>query len=191
MALAATDCISTALCSVPTNSRRTDARPLVECSMRVPHSSTPKNAIGQSREGLVGSIWRSVKIQQSRQRRRSIQVTVMGIRAVENFDTSFELQPQAEEVLLQLLKSDAFAKQVAEQAGIEDGSRCTYTGNLFQPVPWSPNTPFGMPRELEKYVQDKEHYVVINVPPNFMFQAKIFKPSRLCAIFKRGAEESA
>ena len=46
-----------------------------------------------------------------------------------------------------------------------------------------------MPQEFEKYHADSA-YVVINVPPNFMFQAKIFKPSRLCAFFKRkGAAE--
>ncbi|GBG67526.1 hypothetical protein CBR_g656 [Chara braunii] len=40
-------------------------------------------------------------------------------------------------------------------------------------------------QEFEKYHEDKENYVIVNVPPNYMFQAKIFKPSRLCAIFQR------
>jgi hypothetical protein len=41
----------------------------------------------------------------------------------------------------------------------------------------------GMPAEYERYLEDPA-YAIINVPPNFMFKAKIFKPSRLCAIFK-------
>lgn len=57
---------------------------------------------------------------------------------------------------------------------------------LFTPVPWSPATTRGMPREFEKY-HDDSNYATINVPPNFMFQAKIFKPSRLCALYKKRA----
>jgi hypothetical protein len=40
-----------------------------------------------------------------------------------------------------------------------------------------------MPAEYEQYLDDPT-YAIINVPPNFMFKAKIFKPSRLCAIYK-------
>ncbi|CAI5475110.1 unnamed protein product [Closterium sp. Yama58-4] len=110
---------------------------------------------------------------------------VQGIRAVESFDTSFELDPQAKEVLVYLLSSDVFLQQVASQPGVPAGTTGTeFTGELFTPVPWSPTTRFGMPQELEKYNEDKENYIIINVPPNFMFKAQIFKPSRLCAIFK-------
>ncbi|KAA6425655.1 MAG: hypothetical protein FRX49_04552 [Trebouxia sp. A1-2] len=35
-----------------------------------------------------------------------------------------------------------------------------------------------MPPEFEKY-SDNPKFTIINIPPNFMFQAKIFKPSRL------------
>lgn len=31
----------------------------------------------------------------------------------------------------------------------------------------------------------QEEYVIINVPPVFMFQAKVFQPPRLCAIYRR------
>ncbi|CAI7810879.1 unnamed protein product [Closterium sp. NIES-53] len=110
---------------------------------------------------------------------------VQGIRAVESFDTSFELDPQAKEVLVYLLSSDVFLQQVATQPGVPAGITGTeFTGELFTPVPWSPTTRFGMPQELEKYNEDKDNYIIINVPPNFMFKAQIFKPSRLCAIFK-------
>ncbi|CAI5501972.1 unnamed protein product [Closterium sp. Naga37s-1] len=74
---------------------------------------------------------------------------------------------------------------VATQPGVPAGITGTeFTGELFTPVPWSPTTRFGMPQELEKYNDDKDNYIIINVPPNFMFKAQIFKPSRLCAIFK-------
>eukprot|EP00897_Mesotaenium_endlicherianum_P001229 jgi/Mesen1/1133/ME000123S00303 len=46
------------------------------------------------------------------------------------------------------------------------------------------STPLSFLQEYEKYLEDKDNYVIINVPPNYMFQAKIFKPSRLCAIFR-------
>lgn len=108
-----------------------------------------------------------------------------GIRAVENFDASFELQPEAQDVLVQLLSSDVFCTQVATQPGVPEGSRAEFTGDLFQPVPWSPSTTHGMPQEFEKYLFDKANYIIINVPPNYMFKAKIFKPTRLCAIYKR------
>ena len=62
-----------------------------------------------------------------------------------------------------------------------------YSKMLFQPVPWSPATTKGMPAELEKYHSDP-NYCTINVPPNFLFKAQIFKPSRLCALYrKKGA----
>ena len=60
----------------------------------------------------------------------------------------------------------------------------TFTGQLFQPVPWSPNSTKGMPKEFEHLHADPS-YIFINVPPNFMFQAKIFRPSRLCAIYRK------
>ncbi|CAI5952432.1 unnamed protein product, partial [Closterium sp. NIES-65] len=90
---------------------------------------------------------------------------VQGIRAVESFDTSFELDPQAKEVLVYLLSSDVFLQQVATQPGVPAGITGTeFTGELFTPVPWSPTTRFGMPQELEKYNEDKDNCIIINVP---------------------------
>ncbi|CAI5475636.1 unnamed protein product [Closterium sp. Yama58-4] len=85
---------------------------------------------------------------------------VQGIRAVESFDTSFELDPQAKEVLVYLLSSDVFLQQVASQPGVPAGITGTeFTGELFTPVPWSPTTRFGMPQELEKYNEGKDNYI--------------------------------
>jgi hypothetical protein len=77
--------------------------------------------------------------------------------------------------------AEAFIPVVAKQGSCESAE---FTGVMFQPVPYSPGTPRGMPRELEHFVEDV-NYVLINIPPHFMFKARCFKPSRLCAIFKR------
>ncbi|CAM6103562.1 unnamed protein product [Calypogeia fissa] len=120
----------------------------------------------------------------SGRRRASFSVRA-GIRAVETYDASFQLQPEADKTLRESLSSPTFCVQVGEQSMKGPDVMYEFTGELFQPVPWSPTTKFGMPAEFEKYIKDKENFTVINVPPNFMFKAKIFKPSRLCAVFKR------
>ncbi|CAK0785631.1 hypothetical protein CVIRNUC_008842 [Coccomyxa viridis] len=110
--------------------------------------------------------------------------TIAGIKLIENYDGKFELARDSEDALKRLLDSPTFAKQVCHETGQVEGTEVTFTGMLFQPVPWSMQTKKGMPADFEKYAADAE-YVIINTPPNFMFQAKIFKPSRLCAIFRK------
>jgi hypothetical protein len=105
----------------------------------------------------------------------------MGIRIVENFDGSFILNPDAEACLFELLNSESFLQQVAEQLQCV---RVEFTKLLFQPVPYSTATPKGMPAEFEKFYASPDH-AIINVPPNFMFKAKVFQPSRLCAIYRK------
>jgi hypothetical protein len=105
----------------------------------------------------------------------------MKIKVIENFDGSFTLDPQVKTILFSLLTGEKFLQQVAEQANCQT---VTFTEILFQPVPYSPGTPKGMPAEFEHYHQSPEH-LIINVPPNFMFAAKIFQPSRLCAIYQK------
>ena len=39
-------------------------------------------------------------------------------------------------------------------------------------------------QSIEKEFYQSDRHLVINVPPTFMFKAKIFKPSRLCAVFE-------
>jgi hypothetical protein len=107
----------------------------------------------------------------------------MKIKVIENFDGSFNLDSQAQSVLFSLLTSEKFLEQVAQQSK----SLVKFTEILFQPIPYSPNTPKGMPAELESYHQSPD-YLIINVPPNFMFAAKIFQPSRLCAIYQKISE---
>jgi hypothetical protein len=72
---------------------------------------------------------------------------VMGIRAVESYDASFQLQAESDQLLRSLLSSDSFCKQVAKESGLVDaGATTEFSGLLFQPVPWSPTTKHGMPQ---------------------------------------------
>ncbi|WP_310423596.1 hypothetical protein [Chamaesiphon sp. VAR_48_metabat_135_sub] len=105
----------------------------------------------------------------------------MKIKVIENFDGSFTLDSQAQAILFSLLTGEKFIEQVAEQANCQT---VIFTEILFQPVPYSPGTPKGMPAQFEQYHQSSDH-LIINVPPNFMFAAKIFQPSRLCAIYQK------
>ncbi len=105
----------------------------------------------------------------------------MGLRIVKDFDTTFTLDSQAQETLFSLLTNQTFVEQMSQKL---HESKIEFSNLLFQPVPYSQHTPKGMPREFERYHNNSD-YIIINVPPNFMFQAKIFKPSRLCAIYRK------
>ena len=109
----------------------------------------------------------------------------MPFKIVKNFDSSFTLETEAQKTLFNLLKNESFLQQVCQQSKF---GKVEFTELLFQPVPYSLSTPKGMPAELEKY-HDSDEYVIINVPPNFMFTAKIFQPSRLCAIYQKISEQ--
>ena len=104
----------------------------------------------------------------------------MALKIVEN-DGSFTLDPEAKATLFGLLTGEAFLLQITQQFKC---SRVEFTSLLFQPVPYTEATPKGMPAEFEQYHQS-DNYAIINVPPNFMFKAKIFNPSRLCAIYRK------
>jgi hypothetical protein len=105
----------------------------------------------------------------------------MGLKIIESYDGSFALEPEAKAALFRLLTAESFIQQIALQLQC---SRLEFTELLFQPVPYSSETPKGMPAEFEKY-HGKSDFAIVNVPPNFMFQAKVFKPSRLCAIYRK------
>lgn len=105
----------------------------------------------------------------------------MKLKIVENYDADFTLDREAKAKLFQLLNSGKFRQQISQHM---QGTSVEFTELIFQPVPYSINTPRGMPPEFEPYHNSPE-YAIVNVPPNFMFQAKIFKPSRLCAIYRQ------
>ncbi|MBC6418797.1 MAG: hypothetical protein GDA44_08400 [Prochloron sp. SP5CPC1] len=108
----------------------------------------------------------------------------MSLKIIESFDASFTLAPDTKMTLFELLTTGKFIAQISAQAG---GTQVEFTELLFQPVPYSKKTSKGMPGEFEPYYNSDEH-IIINVPPNFMFQAKILKPSRLCAIYRKVQE---
>ncbi|MGP1373352.1 MAG: hypothetical protein ACTS3T_11030 [Almyronema sp.] len=103
------------------------------------------------------------------------------LKIVQHYDSSFTLAPEARATLFELLREPSFLKQISQQAGFE---QVEFTELLFQPIPYTEATPKGMPAEFEPYHQSADH-ALVNVPPPFMFKAKIFKPSRLCAIYRR------
>jgi hypothetical protein len=102
------------------------------------------------------------------------------LKVIEQFDSTFTLDPDARTILFELLINDGFCQQICDQV---EGDRVTFTELLFQPVPYTAQATKGMPIEYEQYHASPD-YAIINVPPNFMFKAKIFKPSRLCAIYR-------
>ncbi|NJR15263.1 MAG: hypothetical protein HC785_05815 [Calothrix sp. CSU_2_0] len=108
----------------------------------------------------------------------------MPLKIIDNFDSSFSLDPDAKIALFELLKNESFLSQVASQVADKlNGNSVEFTELIFQPLPYTTTTPKGMPAEFEKYHNSDNHFI-INVPPNFMFKAKISKPSRLCAIYR-------
>jgi hypothetical protein len=105
----------------------------------------------------------------------------MPLKIIDHYDASFTLEPDIQAELFALLKGEAFLLQIAEQLHCRE---VEFTELVFQPVPYSVSTPKGMPQEFEQY-HDAADLAIINVPPNFMFKAKVFKPSRLCAVYRK------
>ncbi|MGF1604056.1 MAG: hypothetical protein ACFCU8_18980 [Thermosynechococcaceae cyanobacterium] len=105
----------------------------------------------------------------------------MPLKIIENFDGGFTLEPEIKVELFTMLTQEAFLAQIARESG---WTAVEFTELIFQPVPYSQNTPKGMPQLFEQY-HESEDYVIVNVPPNYMFKAKVFQPSRLCAIYRR------
>lgn len=102
------------------------------------------------------------------------------LKIVDQFDSHFTLDPEARAGLFELLTSEAFLAHLCQQTGT---AQIEFTDLLFQPVPYTLQATKGMPVEFEQY-HNSPDYLIINVPPNFMFKAKIFQPSRLCAIYR-------
>jgi len=109
-------------------------------------------------------------------------VVVRGLRIVDAEDTSFSLEAEAEDKLRKFLAHSSMRKEVAEQAGIA-GTELSFTGHIFKPVGYSLTTPHGMPEDLEHFHESPNH-IVCHIPPVVLFKSKIFKPSRLCAVYE-------
>jgi len=102
------------------------------------------------------------------------------LKIVDQFDTHFTLDPEARAALFSMLTNEPFLAHLCQEAGC---NQVIFTELLFQPVPYTLQATKGMPVEFEHYHNSPDH-LIINVPPNFMFKAKIFQPSRLCAIYQ-------
>lgn len=102
------------------------------------------------------------------------------LKIIDHFDSRFTLDPNAKAVLFSLLQAESFLREITQQLHCQ---QVEFTELIFQPVPYSQGTPRGMPPEYEPYYESSD-YAIINIPPNFMFKAKIFNPSRLCAIYR-------
>ena len=77
-----------------------------------------------------------------------------GLKIRDNYDSKLELSTESDKSLRDLLSSPTFQQQVSRETGQPAGTQVSFTGMLFQPVPWSPNTKLGMPQEFEKYKAD-------------------------------------
>lgn len=104
----------------------------------------------------------------------------MGIRAVSTYDASFTLATETRDTLEAYLRHPDMIEEVCRSAKCEGAE---FLGELFQPVPYSRDTPRGMPAQYERY-HLKADYAIVHVPPVIMFKAKVFKPSRLCAVYR-------
>lgn len=102
------------------------------------------------------------------------------LKIIDHFDGRFRLAPNAKTTLFGFLQGESFLQQIAQQLQCQ---QVEFTELVFQPTPYSQGTPKGMPPEYEPYHESSD-FAIINVPPNFMFKAKIFNPSRLCAIYR-------
>jgi hypothetical protein len=105
----------------------------------------------------------------------------MPLKIIDSYDSSFTLEPDTKANLFTFLHSEAFLSQIAQQLQCQE---VEFTELVFQPIPYTVSTPKGMPQEFEPYYDSADH-AIINVPPNFMFKAKVFKPSRLCAVYRK------
>eukprot|EP00903_Cladosiphon_okamuranus_P011341 g10690.t1 len=122
-------------------------------------------------------------------RRPTAGLLSMAIRAVENFNADFDLEEKTAARLDGYLRHEDMLAEVCKQFECESAE---YIGEIFQPVPYSQATPQGMPADIEEKYFLNEQYGIANIPPVVMFNAKIFKPSRLCAVYKvEGLSENA
>jgi hypothetical protein len=68
---------------------------------------------------------------------------------------SISLEPEARTVLEDYLSDQTFCSQVYDNAKVESSGTVKFTGLLFEPVPWSPSTPHGMPQVCHTSVQER------------------------------------
>lgn len=77
--------------------------------------------------------------------RRNIHISRATVRFKEFGDAGFKLDAECQALLEELLGANDFCKQVTARANVKEDAPLKFTGLLFEPVPWSPSTPKGMP----------------------------------------------
>ena len=112
----------------------------------------PRKAVTWHRAALPSSKQRQQECNCSQRHQRLI--VRAGLKIRDTYDSKFELNSASEKSLRDLLSSATFQQQVSRETGQPAGTQVSFTGMLFQPVPWSPNTKLGMPQEFEKYKAD-------------------------------------
>lgn len=96
------------------------------------------------------------------------------------------LEDEVREKLTQLLSEEQFVEEVRRNVDCDEAA---FDGTLFMPMPYTEETPRGVPSKLEA-VLDSPAFAVVNVPPLFMFKSKATSPSRLCAVYKVSGRRS-
>ncbi|GMH79932.1 hypothetical protein TL16_g08327 [Triparma laevis f. inornata] len=97
------------------------------------------------------------------------------------------LPPIALSLLLPSLSTPSTLSEISSNTG---KTALSYVQNtLFKPVGYSKDTPHGMPQSIyENYSNSKSH-IIINLPPKLLFDAGVFDPSKLCAVYEIEEEE--
>lgn len=112
----------------------------------------------------------------------STTTTTCRVKLTESFDAHLHLDDQQRDALFAALSDPSFCARVSLEA---TGARkaVAFDDKIFEPVPWSPATKKGMPPEYEAFAEDKENYIVINVPAPVTFKANVLG-KRCCAIYR-------
>lgn len=105
----------------------------------------------------------------------------MAFKAINKCHSKVRLESHTKELLFGLLRSRDFISTISQQLNVES---IEFTELLFERLSCSQNYPKGMPVELERYYHSPD-YIIIDVPPNFMFKANISQPTSLCAIYRK------
>jgi hypothetical protein len=74
---------------------------------------------------------------------------MMAIRAVQDYDASFKLSEECSQTLTAYMRHPDMEQEVCKQYGVQKAE--FEEGRLFQPVPYSSNTPHGMPLDYEQF----------------------------------------
>lgn len=99
------------------------------------------------RVGSINLAQKSIVPNRQHATKRHRCIITNGIRGIQDFDASFEFESkEVEEALLEFLNDPRFHLQVINECKLTNVKGLEFTGMMFQPIPWSPNTPKGMPK---------------------------------------------